>query len=241
MYTAKHAMLVRDKYPDTDVYVFYIDVRAPGKNFAEFYRRAAEQYGVKYVKGMVGKIADEDGKLRVQASDLIDDKQIIIDADLVVLATAVEANPESRGIGTLLTAGMDQNNFFTESHVKLRPVESPTAGIFLSGACQGPKDIPETVAQAGAAAVKALGILSKNKLQGNPCVAGSDDKLCSGCKMCEKVCPYTAITYVDGVAKVNEAVCQGCGACTVACPSGAMDLKGFTNRQIMAEVDAICR
>jgi len=193
MYTSKHAMLVKDKYPDIDVTIFYIDVRTPGKGFDEFYRRAAEQYGVKYVKGMVGKVAEENGKLRVQASDLLEDKQIIINADMVVLATAIEAEPTSRAMGTMLTASMDLNDFFTEAHAKLRPVESPTAGIYLSGVCQGPKDIPETVAQAGAAAVKVLGLLTKDKLVGNPCVAGSDELLCNGCSSCEKVCPYGAI------------------------------------------------
>ena len=255
MYTAKHAMLTREKYPDTEVYVFYIDVRTPGKNFDEFYRRAVEQYGVHYVKGMVGKVTPQaDGTLDVQASDLIDNKQLHINADLVVLAAAIEPDKSARGLATMLTASMDTNDFFTEAHPKLRPVESPTAGIFLSGACQGPKDIPETVAQASAAAAKVLGLLAKDKLTCNPCVASSDENLCNGCSSCEKVCPYGAITYEEKefrgpnrttllrrVASVNAAVCQGCGACTVACPSGAMDLKGFSNRQIMAEVDAICK
>ena len=228
MYTAKHAMLTRDKYPDTDVYVFYIDVRTPGKNFDEFYRRAVEEYGVHYIKGMVGKVSPEGNKLKVQASDLLANKQLHIDADLVVLAAAIEP--------------------------KLRPVESPTAGVFLSGACQGPKDIPETVSQAGAAASKVIGLLCKDKLTGNPCIAHSDEMMCNGCSTCANVCPYGAITYVDKefrmpdrttkvrrVASVNEAVCQGCGACTVACMSGAMDLRGFMNKQIIAEVDAICK
>ncbi|MEE0999823.1 MAG: CoB--CoM heterodisulfide reductase iron-sulfur subunit A family protein [Treponemataceae bacterium] len=255
MYTAKHAMLTREKYPDTEVYVFYIDVRTPGKNFDEFYRRAVEQYGVHYVKGMVGKVTPQaDGTLDVQASDLIDNKQLHINADLVVLAAAIEPDKSARPLATMLTASMDTNDFFTEAHPKLRPVESPTAGIFLSGACQGPKDIPETVAQASAAAAKVLGLLAKDKLTCNPCVASSDENLCNGCSSCEKVCPYGAITYSDKefrgpnrttllrrVASVNAAVCQGCGACTVACPSGAMDLKGFSNRQIIAEVDAICK
>ncbi len=255
MYTAKHAMLTRDKYPDTEVYVFYIDVRTPGKNFDEFYRRAVEEYGVHYIKGMVGKVAPQaDGTLMVQASDLISNEQLHISADMVVLAAAIEPDKSARPLATMLTASMDTNDFFTEAHPKLRPVESPTAGIFLSGACQGPKDIPETVAQAGAAASKVIGLLSKNKLTGNPCVARSDEMLCNGCSSCEKVCPYGAISYEDKefrmpnrtvairrVAKVNPAVCQGCGACTVACPSGAMDLLGFSNRQIMAEVDAICK
>ena len=253
MYTAKHAMLVREKYPDTDVHVFYIDVRTPGKNFDEFYRRAVEQYGVDYIKGMVGKVAGENGKLMVQGSDLINNRQVKIAADMVVLATAIEPDPTARSIGTMLTASMDTNDFFTEAHPKLRPVESPTAGIFLSGVAQGPKDIPETVAQAGAAASKVIGLLAKDHLVTNPCVAQSNELLCNGCSQCEKVCPYGAITYIDKevrgpgvrevrrVAQVNPAVCQGCGACTVTCPSGAMDLKGFSNKQILAEVDAICR
>ncbi|MEF2918898.1 MAG: CoB--CoM heterodisulfide reductase iron-sulfur subunit A family protein [Acutalibacteraceae bacterium] len=254
MYTAKHAMLTRDKYPDTDVYVFYIDVRTPGKNFDEFYRRAVEEYGVHYIKGMVGKVSPEGDKLMVQASDLIANKQLHIEADLVVLAAAIEPDKSARPLATMLTASMDTNDFFTEAHPKLRPVESPTAGVFLSGACQGPKDIPETVSQAGAAASKVIGLLAKDKLKGNPCVAHSNELMCNGCSSCERVCPYGAITYVDKefrmpnrttairrVAQVNPAVCQGCGACTVACPSGAMDLKGFASGQIIAEVDAICK
>jgi len=254
MYTAKHAMLIRDKYPDVNVTVFYIDVRTPGKNFDEFYRRAVEQYGVNYVKGQVGKVMPQpDGKLLVQGVDLIDNKQIMKEADMVVLAAAIEPNSGVRKIATMVTASIDNDNFLTEAHAKLRPVESPTAGIFLSGVSQGPKDIPETVAQAGAAAVKAIGLLSKDKLTTNPCTAKSDELLCNGCSVCQNVCPYGAISYEEKlindhgiretrrVAVVNNALCQGCGACTVACPSGAMDLQGFSNRQIIAEVDAICR
>ncbi len=254
MYTAKHAMLTREKYPDTEVYVFYIDVRTAGKNFDEFYRRAVEEYGVHYIKGMVGKVSPEGKKLMVRASDLIEGKQMVIDADLVVLAAAIEPDKSARPLATMLTASMDTNDFFTEAHPKLRPVESPTAGIFLSGCCQGPKDIPETVAQASACAAKVIGLLNKDKLITNPCVAHSNEMLCNGCSTCANVCPYGAISYeekefrmpdrttkVRRVASVNPAVCQGCGACTVACPSGAMDLHGFSNSQIMAEVDAICK
>jgi heterodisulfide reductase subunit A len=253
MYTAKHAMLVREKYPGVEVYVFYIDVRTPGKNFDEFYRRAVENYGVHYIKGMVGKVLEKDGRLLVRASDLLADKQILLETDMVVLAAAIEPDPTARSIATMLTASMDTNDFFTEAHPKLRPVESPTAGIFLSGVCQGPKDIPETVAQAGAAASKVIGLLSRDKLLGNPCVASPGEAFCNGCSACENVCPYGAIDYFEKevldrgrrelrrIARVNEAICQGCGACTVTCPSGAMDLKGFTNLQILAEVDAICQ
>ena len=254
MYTAKHAMLIRDKYPDVNVTVFYIDVRTPGKNFDEFYRRAVEEYHVNYIKGQVGKVAPQpDGSLLVQGVDLLDNRQVLINADMVVLATAIEPGPDARRIAAMLTASIDTNNFLTEAHPKLRPVESPTAGIFLSGVCQGPKDIPETVSQAGAAAVKVIGLLAKDKLLTNPCTAKADELMCNGCSACANVCPYGAISYEDHevrgpgvrevrrVAVVNDALCQGCGACTVACPSGAMDLQGFSNRQIIAEVDAICR
>ena len=254
MYTAKHAMLIRDKYPDVNVTVFYIDVRTPGKNFDEFYRRAVEDYGVNYIKGQVGKVAPQsDGSLLVHGVDLLENKQILKKADMVVLATAIEPNPDVRKIATMLTASIDTNNFLTEAHPKLRPVESPTAGVFLSGVCQGPKDIPETVAQAGAAAVKVIGLLAKDKLKTNPCTAHADELMCNGCGSCANVCPYGAITYETKlindhgireerrIAVVNNALCQGCGACTVACPSGSMDLQGFSNRQILAEVDAICR
>lgn len=254
MYTAKQAILTKDHYPDTDLYVFYIDVRTPGKNFDEFYRRAVEQYNVHYIKGQVGKVTPENGKLMVQGSDLLLGEQVHIEADMVVLSAAIEPSPTARPLATMLTTQMDTNDFFTEAHPKLRPVESATAGIFLSGMCQGPKDIPETVAQASAAAAKVIGLLCKKELKNNACVAHPNEMMCNGCSQCQGVCPYGAITYVEKefrmpdrttkvrrVAQVNEAVCQGCGACTVTCPSGAMDLRGFSNQEIMAEVDAICQ
>ena len=254
MYNAKHAMYIREKYPNVDVTVFYIDVRTPGKGFDEFHRRAVEEYGVHYIRGQVGKVlTQEDGKLIVFASDLNSGKHLMLDADLVVLAPAVVPSASARKIATMVTASIDTNDFYVEAHPKLRPVESPTAGIFLSGMCQGPKDIPETVSQAGAAAAKVIGLLAKDKLMTNPCTAGCNEKICSGCKTCANVCPYGAITYETKtvinlagvreertVASVNQALCQGCGACTVACPSLAMDLKGFSNKQILAEVDALC-
>ena len=254
MYTAKHAMLIREKYPDTQVNVFYIDVRTPGKNYDEFYRRAVEQYDVNYIKGMVGKVYNENGKLMVQGSDLLSNEQIVIESDLVVLATAIEPEPSVRKIATLLTTSIDTNNFLTEAHPKLRPVESPTAGVYLAGVVQGPRDIPETVSMASACAAKVIGLLAKDKLKTNPCVASSNINMCNGCSQCANVCAYGAISYEDRdfrigggkfekrrIAVVNPAVCQGCGACTVTCPSGAMDLAGFSSKQILSEVEAICK
>ena len=156
-----------------------------------FYRRAVEQYHVNYIKGQVGKVKPQpDGSLLVQAADLLDGKQINMKADMVVLAAAIEPNSGVRKIATMLTASIDNNNFLTEAHAKLRPVESPTAGIFLSGMAQGPKDIPETVSQAGAAAVKVIGLLAKDHLKTNPCTAQCDTLLCNGCSTCANVCPY---------------------------------------------------
>ena len=253
MYTAKHAILTRDHYPDTNITVFYIDVRTPGKNFDEFYRRAVEQYGVHYIKGQVGKVTPlSDGTLDVQGSDLILNRQVHIKADMVVLAASIEADKSARPLATMLTTSMDNNDFFLEAHAKLRPVESPTAGIFLAGCCQGPKDIPETVAQSSGAAAKAICQLVKDKLKNNPCTANPNENACNGCGQCANVCPYGAISYIEKdfrgpnrttitrrVSQVNKAMCHGCGACTVACPSGAMDLLGFSNKQILAEVDSV--
>ncbi|MDY3867926.1 MAG: 4Fe-4S binding protein, partial [Pyramidobacter sp.] len=187
------------------------------------------------------------------ASDLNSGEQIIMNTDLLVLAPAVVASHSARKMATLCTASIDTNDFYVEAHPKLRPVESPTAGVFLSGMCQGPRDIPETVAQASAAAVKVIGLLTKDKLLTNPCTAKCNERICSGCQSCANACPYGAISYekkliinLNGqreertVAVVNDALCQGCGACTVVCPSTAMDLQGFSNRQIMAEIDALC-
>ncbi|RBP42746.1 CoB--CoM heterodisulfide reductase iron-sulfur subunit A family protein [Garciella nitratireducens] len=253
MYTAKHAMLIREKYPDVEVYVFYIDIRTAGKDFDEFQRRAVEEYGVQYIKGMVGKVFPNGEKLQVHGIDAMTGDIIRMDADMVVLAAATKAKDDANILKRKLNISMDANHFFTEAHPKLRPVETHSAGIYLAGACQGPKDIPETVAQASAAAAKVIGLLSKDKLVNNPCVSIVDQSICSGCLACAKICPYDAISskvietndlkniHKKVVAEVNEALCQGCGGCTVACRPGAIDLKGFTNSQILAEVDAICQ
>ena len=245
---------IRIENGEVYVYGMHVSPYEKGNIFNKDPLRTKKLLLLRYeINKLAGKVAEKGDKLLVQGVDLLDNKRIVMETDMVVLATAIEPNPDVRKIATMLTASIDTNNFLTESHAKLRPVESPTAGIFLSGVCQGPKDIPETVAQAGAAAVKVVGLLAKDHLVTNPCVAKSDTLLCNGCSSCEKVCPYGAISYEERevndhgiretrrVAVVNSALCQGCGACTVACPSGAMDLQGFSNRQILAEVDAICR
>ncbi|MCL1853594.1 MAG: CoB--CoM heterodisulfide reductase iron-sulfur subunit A family protein [Peptococcaceae bacterium] len=259
MYTAKHATMVRDKIKDSQAVVFYMDIRTPGKNYEEFYLRAVEEYGVTYVRGRVSRIYMESGNLIVQGEDTILGTQILVVADMVVLATAMEAQPDAAEFARKIGITFDQNNFFNEAHPKLRPVETFSAGIYLAGACQGPKDIPDSVAQAGAAAAKVVALLSKDEMATEPIVAEVNTNHCSGCGFCVPVCPYKAISLktlterVHGsvawgpagkeitrqVAEVNKGLCQGCGACTVNCRSGALDLLGFTNEQILAEVDSL--
>lgn len=252
MYTAKHAILLSEKVPGAKAYVFYIDVRTPGKDYEEFYTRAYEEYGASYIKGNVSKVFPDGDKLIVRSVDALSGALVELVVDMVVLATSVDARSDAKDLAQKLAITTNAHKFFNEAHPKLRPVETHTAGIFLAGMCQGPKDIPETVAQASAAAVKVASLLSKASLMSNPTVSDIDAKLCSGCLSCVEVCPYGAITekvieerrgreiVKRKIADVNTALCQGCGACTVACRPGAINLKGFTNEQILAEVDAIC-
>ena len=252
MYTAKHAILLSEKVPGSKAFVFYIDVRTPGKDYEEFYNRAYEEYGASYIKGNVSKVFPDGEKLIVRSVDALSGALVELVVDMVVLATSVDARHDAKDLAQKLSITTNAHKFFNEAHPKLRPVDTQTAGIFLAGVCQGPKDIPETVAQASAAAVKVAALLNKPNLMSNPSVAEVNQKLCSGDMSCMAVCPYGAISekvieerkgremVKRKIADVNTALCQGCGACTVACRPGAINLKGFTNDQILAEVDAIC-
>ncbi|HHX87176.1 MAG TPA: CoB--CoM heterodisulfide reductase iron-sulfur subunit A family protein [Firmicutes bacterium] len=252
MFTAKQAILLKEKLPDVESYVFYIDLRTAGKGYEEFQRRAAEEYGVLYLRGSAGKVFPEGEHLLVRGVDSLSGRPVEIEADMVVLAAASVARHDAPEVGRLVGINSDSYHFFSEAHPKLRPVETHTAGVFIAGACQAPKDIPDAVAQAGAAAAKAVSLLSKEKLQGEACVAKVDQGRCSGCLHCQAVCPYGAISAAEveervagqlrhrTVAEVNPALCQGCGSCTVACRSGSLNLQGYTDEQMLAEVDAIC-
>ena len=251
MYSAKHAHQILEKIPGAAVTVFYMDVRTPGKNYEEFYDRARGD-GARYVRGRVAKIFLENGKLVCKGEDSLLGAQVSVQADMVILETAMTPAPAIQELCTKLTISTDEYGWVQEAHPKLRPVETQTAGIYLAGTCQGPKDIPDTVAQAGAAAAKVCILFSKNELEGSPMISSVDSGKCSGCGMCVRVCPYNAITLetIDSreitgtvtrqVASVNTGLCQGCGACNAACRTGAIDLRGFTNAQILREVDALC-
>ena len=250
MYTAKHAMQVVDKIPGGEAYVFYMDVRTAGKGYEEFYQRALNK-GVKYIRGRVSKIYPRGQRLVLKSEDTLLGLLLEVEVDMVVLATAMVPSGGSDEVAKLVGFSTDKDGFFQEAHPKLQPVETFTGGVYLAGACQGPKDIPDTVAQAGAAAVKVCGLFSKSELATQPMVSGVDPLKCSGCGLCVPICPYKAIsleTVRSGghqgierqVASVNEALCQGCGACVCACRPGALNLKGFTDEQLVAEVDALC-
>lgn len=245
MYTAKHAIQVKEKLPNTDVYVFYMDARNPGKGYDEFFERA-KKAGAKYVRGRVSKIYREGDKYIVKGEDTLVGRNIVVEADMVVLATAMVPVSNAADLAQRVGFSYDKEGFFTEAHPKLRPVETNTAGVFLAGCCQGPKDIPDTVAQASAAASKVTALFSRDELETTPMIAGVNPDLCSGCGLCLRICPYKALSLQetpDGkrfVAAVNAGLCQGCGACTAECRSGALNLKGFTYEQIIAEVRAAC-
>jgi heterodisulfide reductase subunit A len=223
-----------------------MDIRAPGKGYDEFTRRAQEEYGAHYIRGRVSRIYPKGKKMVVKGVDTLLGSQVEIEADLVVLATAVISNNDAAYMAERLHISYDTYGFYVESHPKLRPVETNTSGVFLAGACQGPKDIPASVSQGSAAASKVLSLFSRETLESDPAVAKVNINNCVGCLKCLKTCPFGAIKEQelrDGrvVANVIETVCAGCGVCTATCPCGAIQLQHFTDNQILAEVRALCQ
>lgn len=233
MYTAKHALLYKHRVHDGEPIIFYIDVRTAGKGYEEFYNRVTDE-GATYIRGKVSKVYQDNGRIVILGADTLSGKQVEVEADMVVLATGVVPKRGSEELVRTLKIQCDANDFLTEAHPKLRPVESNTAGIYLAGAAQGPKDIPEVVAQASGAASKAIAILTQDEITFEPTIAGVDEDLCSGCSICVGVCPYNAreLDREKMVIKVVEALCQGCGSCSSACPSGAAQQRNLIDRQI---------
>ncbi len=238
MYTAKHAMLYKHHVPDGQAYIFYIDIRSGGKGYEEFVQRAVEEDSVLYLRGKVSKIFEERGKIRVWGVDTLSGKDIEIDADMVVLAMAMRPSKGAEELAKKLKIALDKDGFLAEAHPKLRPVESVTSGVFLAGAAQAPKDIPEAVAQASGAASKAIAILSQERLFHSPTVAKVNTNLCTGCGMCVSVCPYEALSLKDGKVEVKEVLCEGCGTCSATCLRAAIQVKNLTPRQVYDMINA---
>jgi heterodisulfide reductase subunit A len=241
MYVAKQAMLYKERVPQGQAYVFYIDIRSAGKNYDEYVQRAMTDYGVLYLRGKVSRVFREGDQTLVWGSDTLTGRAVEIAADLVVLATPMLPSYGSVELGQLLHISTDGYGFFNEAHPKLRPVETLTAGIYLAGVAQGPKDIPEAVSQASGAAAKVLQLFSKNEMTASPLVASVIEELCAACGACVKVCPYGAreIHPIWNYATVNAALCQGCGACVVACPNKASQVRNWRVEQVMEMVDAL--
>jgi len=249
MYTAKHTMLYHHKVHDGQAYVFFMDARTPGKSYDEFWRRSIEEEEAVYIRGMVSRLYQKGDKIVVMGSDIAVGVQVEIEADMVVLATAVQPQKGADLLAQKLGISYDKYHFYSEAHAKLRPVECATAGIYLAGACQGPKDIPETVSQASAAAAKVMTLFSKDKLEREPIVARVRETGCVGCFACKKVCAYGAVeekeirdrqgNLIKVVAYVNPGVCAGCGTCQATCPSKSVELDGYTDEQIVAMIEAL--
>jgi len=240
MYTAKHAMLYKHKVPDGQAYIFYIDVRAGGKGYEEFYQRGVEEDGTVYIRGKVSRIFQDGDKVVVWGADTLTGKKIEIVADMVVLAAAMVPSEGTAELARKLKIQIDTNGFLSEVHPKLRPVESITAGFFLAGAGQAPKDIPEAVAQAGGAASKVVSLFSNDVVYHDPMIVGVEEEACSGCGVCVGVCPFKAreLDVDRKKVKVIEVLCEGCGACSAACPTGAAQQRNLTDAQLMSMVDA---
>jgi heterodisulfide reductase subunit A len=247
MATLKQAILAREKIGENvKIYVCFIDLRAFGKGYDEFYRRARDM-DIDFIAGLPSEIhSAADGSLYFDVYDKGTNKLLEMHADLVVLGNGLVPNSDLGNISALFHASRSADGFLLEAHPKLRPLETAVGGIFLAGACQGPKDIPDTVAQASGAAAKAMDLLSSGEIELEPLKAVVDKDLCSGCRICESICPFIAIEMkpeiVDGKetirAEVIEAMCQGCGLCSSACPTGAIKIQQYSNKQVLTQVEA---
>ena len=235
MYTAKHARLYKEKVPDGQPYVFYMDIRSDSKGYEEFLQKTVEEKGILYLKGRVSRVFQDDGKVRVLGVDTLTGKMVEVAADMVVLATAIVPSQGVKDLAAKLRATADRFGFLTEAHIKLYPVESSTKGIYLAGCGQGPKDISDTVSQASATASKVQALLSTDMLMQDPLIAFVDEGICSGCGICVEICPYEAreMDPRRGISIVHQALCQGCGACIAACPNNACELRNNRAGQIL--------
>lgn len=246
MYSLKTAHLVHEK-TEAKVYEFYIDMRAFGKGYEEFYKRLLEE-DVTFIRGRVAEVTDvaqeqsEKGKLVVVAEDTLLGIVRRIPVDMVVLSLGLEPRKDAVQVAHTFSISRSKDGFFLEKHPKLAPVSTAADGVYIAGSCQGPKDIPDSVAQGAAAAANALSLIDRKEVELEPTVALIDEESCSGCKICVGLCPYNAITFdnTKNVAEITVALCKGCGVCVASCPSGAIEQQNFTNRQLLAEVEAIC-
>jgi heterodisulfide reductase subunit A len=236
MYSLKLAHLVHD-HTDARVYEFYIDMRTGGKTYEAFYKRLQEE-GTAFINGRPSEILPEDGKLAVYVEDRVLGRQIRVPVDMVILSVGLEPRHDAEEVANLFSISTDADGWFQEKHPKLDPVATLTGGVFIAGCAQGPRDIPESVAQGSAAAARVLTFIRQEKVEVEAATALVDDRTCVGCGQCIETCPYSAIEFLEerGVAHVVDALCKGCGTCTGTCPSKAIGLRHFTDRQLIQEM-----
>ena len=245
MYALKFAHLVRDR-TDAAIYQFYIDMRAFGKGYEEFYTRLLDE-GITMIRGKAAEVVqgawsgNGEPSLLVRSEDTLIGKFREIPVDMVILCNAIEPRVDSDALRRLFSISKSPDGFFLERHPKLDPTSTSTDGVYIAGCAQGPKDIPDTVAQASSAAARILSYISKGEVEIEPVRAMVQEEYCSGCKICNGLCPYSAIEFLEEkkISHVNEALCKGCGTCVAACPSSAMTGHGFTDKQILAELDGL--
>jgi len=245
LYSLKLAHLIKER-TGAEVYNFYIDMRTAGKAYEEFYDRALSE-GIRFVRGRVAEVTDhamtpeEEGKLIIRVEDTLIGVVRRIPVDLVVLSVGLEPREDADEVRKKFSISCSKEGWFLERHPKLAPVSTFTDGIYIAGACQGPKDIQDTVAQAGAAAAEVLSLFDKGFVEVEPSTAFIREELCSGCKTCISVCPFNAISFNvgKGISEINEGLCKGCGTCAAACPSGAIKQNLFTDDEILQEIEGV--
>jgi heterodisulfide reductase subunit A len=245
MSSLKFAHLVKER-TDAQVYNFYIDMRTAFKDYDEFYQRVLEE-GTLFVRGRVAEVTDaarlpeEEDKLIIQAEDTLVGRQRRVPVDMVILASGLEPRADAKEVAQKFGISCSADRWFIEKHPKLDPVATMTEGIFIAGAVQGPKDIPASVSQGAAAAARVLSRINRGEIELEPIRATVDAERCSGCRICNDLCPFNAIVFHEDtmVSEVKHALCQGCGTCVAACPAGAISGTGFSNEQIMAQIEGI--
>ena len=242
MYSLKLAHLVRDG-TGAKVYQIYKDIRAFGKGYEEFYNKVEEEE-VTFVHGEISQVLQENGRLVVECADTFYNQPDRFTVDMVILGVGMEPRPDAGDVATIFGISRSEDGFFLEKHPKLAPVDTASDGTFLAGTCQGPKDIPDAVAQAGAAAAAALAMIDRGYVAIEPFVSQVNELQCVGCGLCVEVCPFQAIELVERrpfqmKAQVNETLCKGCGLCVSACRGKAISLRGFNDQQLLAEMRAL--